>query len=156
MAFLEKTMHNFFGVRNYTNIHKANCVLWLAELQDISKVQKKFKKEFGDNPGIKTPSEAEIRHWYEHFKNTGSFEHDYIVEEPKHIKEIKSQAKREHSHRWDIHTTTYEKQPGILKCFGLGKIHECHPYKMHLKNKITVEDLVHRLEFAKVNIQKIF
>uniref|UniRef100_A0A914EBH6 DUF4817 domain-containing protein n=1 Tax=Acrobeloides nanus TaxID=290746 RepID=A0A914EBH6_9BILA len=155
MAFLEKTMHNFLDAKNFTNTHKANCVLWLAELHDISKVQKKFKEEFGDNPEIRTPSEAEILHWYGHFKNTGSFEHDYIVEEPKHIKEMKSQTKPEDCNHLELHTTSYKKDSGILNFFGFGKIHECHPYKMHLKKKFTAEDLVNRLEFAKAELIRI-
>lgn len=43
MAFIEKTMHNFLGMSDFTNAQKASCVLWLAEFHDVKKVQSHFK-----------------------------------------------------------------------------------------------------------------
>uniref|UniRef100_A0A914EEV0 Uncharacterized protein n=1 Tax=Acrobeloides nanus TaxID=290746 RepID=A0A914EEV0_9BILA len=67
--------------------------------------------------------------WYENFKTTGA-----VDEQEKVI---------------DIHTTTYEKETGLLNFFGFKKIHRCHPYKMRLNAPLEKESLEERKNFAR-------
>jgi hypothetical protein len=137
---------------HYSNVQKANCILWLSEYKDINMVQKKYLQEYSTidpsmkNPNLKIPSESEIRYWYEIFKRKGSWENgETDLIESKLAKEV-----RKDSNSVDLHTTIYEKETGILNFFGFKKIHKCHPYKMHLKHQLDKLDLVVRKNFAKV------
>ena len=112
----------------YTREQKAKCVLWVAELGDIEKVQENFVKEFD---GETSPSADEILLWYENFKSTGTFEKKRMSV--------------------DVHTTDFEKETGLLNFFGFRKLHRCHPYKMRLNGLLEKEDMVKRKEFAEVS-----
>src|SRR3569623_2102503 len=113
---------------HFSNSQKAKCVLWLAEFKNIQTVQKKFQQEYYvANPDVKEitikfPSEEEIRRWYEKFEETGS-----INGVPKDKERSRLLSSRTNS--LDLHTTTYEKETGLLNFFGFKKIHKCHPYK---------------------------
>ena len=134
---------------HFSNSQKAKCVLWLAEFKNIQTVQKKFQQEYYvANPDVKEitikfPSEEEIRRWYEKFEETGS-----INGVPKDKERSRLLSSRTNS--LDLHTTTYEKETGLLNFFGFKKIHKCHPYKMRLNSELDELDIAMRKNFAKV------
>jgi hypothetical protein len=143
----------------FSNIQQANCVLWLSQTNDILTVQKKFQEEFcKSTTDTKIPSESEIRLWYENFKKTGSYDtvtkSDPVVNNEINAQKIKQYVAQQNVHKVssgvDLHAIDYEKDTGLLNFFGFHTIHKCHPYKMHLKGKITQEDMVHRNNFAQV------
>ena len=112
---------------NFTRLQKAKCVLWFSEYGHIKNVKENFENEFA---GEDVPTQEQILQWYDNFKTTGS------VEEQEKVT--------------DIHTTTYEKETGLLNFFGFKKIHRCHPYKMHLNAALEKENLEERKKFAEV------
>lgn len=142
----------------FSNVQKANCVIWLAETHDVQMVKTKFEQEFPKTN--QPPSEPEIRKWYENFKKTGLYDEqeDGPNNELEHVsfestKKVLDIFRKEVS-GVDLHATDYEKDTGLLNFFGFRKIHKCHPYKMHLKGKPTKEDFDSRKIFAKVNFSK--
>ena len=145
----------------FSNNQKANCVLWLSETNDILTVQKKFHEEFcKSTTDTKLPLESEIRLWYENFEKTGSYDtvtksapvvnNEIKAQESKHYYSMSPKNVHKVTSGVVLHATDYEKDTGLLNFFGFHTIHKCHPYKMHLKGKITKEDMVHRDNFAQV------
>lgn len=145
----------------YSDVQKANCVLWLAETKDISTIQKNFLEIF---PGYTPPAESEVRLWYEHFKTSGQYDQAPVNGEEKHVEfNLNSGPNLNASaviHKdpsgVDLHATDFEKDTGLLNFFGFRKVHKCHPYKMHLKGKLDQETAAKRKAFAEVGANPLW
>ena len=129
---------------------QVQCVLWLAELQSVTSVQRRFRNRYGRQP----PTRKSIRFWDNKLRTTGSL---LRVKSPGKLRTSEEKVNRiretfQRSPRKSIRAASLQLQiPRSTVHDVLHKRLRLRAYKIQMVHAIKPNDKVARMNFATKN-----
>lgn len=137
----------------FTDIEKAQCVLWLAEMKSPISVRRRFRREFNKDP----PHVNAIRRWSQQFTATGSVSKRKSTGRPRISEETVEHVSQSCSHSPKKSLTRRSLELDIPRATVHKIMHKrlrLYPYKIQLLHEIKPDDQPKRTEFAALMLQK--
>jgi transposase len=142
----------------FTIQEKAKCVCWFEELQSATKVQRRFRTEFGDDVYRMCPSKRTIRRWHEKFFETGTILRSTMTR-GKTVRTTEKENVIINAFRKDPHLSLRRAANAFSiskdSVRGILKDHDFFPYKMQTHQQLFEEDKEDRRSFACDELQRI-